>query len=239
MNPKSILIVEDEPDLREGLALNLSAEGFDVDTAATGTEGLEKARGGAHAIILLDLMLPGMPGLDVLRALRTEGLPTPVIVVSAKDAQTDKISCLDAGADDYVTKPFSLEELAARIKAVLRRSQEPTEEEPSGIHRFPGLTIDFRRFTVTRDGVEHQLSRFESEILRTLVARRGEVVTRRDLLMQVWGYKNVPHTRTVDNHVARLRKKVEDNPDSPVHVVTVHGIGYRFDSMPIEGGDES
>jgi DNA-binding response OmpR family regulator len=231
MSQPRILIVEDERDLREGLRHNLELDGYHVDEAANGTDGLEQAVHGEHSLIILDLMLPGMPGLEVLRALRDTGKATPVIILSAKDRDHDKVAGLELGADDYVTKPFGLAELSARIRAVLRRTA-PEEGGGREVYDFPGLRIDFKRFTVTRDGEEHQLSRYESEILRLLVTRQGEVVTRADLLTKVWGYVHLPTTRTVDNHVARLRKKVEKHADAPLHVLTVHGIGYKFVGVP-------
>jgi DNA-binding response OmpR family regulator len=228
----SILLVEDEPDLRAGLQHNLLLEGYQVDTAATGSEGLTKAIGSPPDLIVLDLMLPELSGLEVLRRLKDRGSRTPVIILSAKGLDQDKVAGLELGADDYVTKPFALPELSARIRAVLRRSRAPEADDGRQIHRFPDLVVDFKRFTATRDGVEHQLSRYEAEILRLLIRCRGQVVTRSDLLTKVWGYVHLPTTRTVDNHIARLRKKVEHNADQPIHIVTVHGIGYRFDSEP-------
>ncbi|MBK8100352.1 MAG: response regulator transcription factor [Planctomycetes bacterium] len=241
MNATRILVIEDEPDLREGLRHNLELEGFAIDTAADGKDGLRRARSDGLGLILLDLMLPGLSGLEVLRQLRDGGSVTPVIIVSAKGQDRDKVAGLELGADDYITKPFTLTELTARVRAVLRRAQAketPAVAAPAGVAtggavlRFPELTIDFKRFTVTRDGVEHQLSRYEAEILRMLVDRRGEVVSRQDLLRKVWGYVHLPTTRTVDNHIARLRKKLEDDVENPRHVVTVHGLGYRFESAP-------
>lgn len=226
-----LLVIEDEPDLREGLQHNLELDGFSVDTAATGTEGLEKALRGEWSLIVLDLMLPEVDGLKILERIRGKGDATPVIILSARGQDHEKVRGLELGADDYVTKPFALPELTARIRAVLRRTapQEPARE----VYEFPGLKVDFRRFTVTRDGKEHQLSRYEAEILRMLIKHQGEVVTRSDLLTKVWGYVHLPTTRTVDNHIARLRKKVERCPEHPEFVVTVHGIGYRFEP----GGD--
>ncbi|MBX3461605.1 MAG: response regulator transcription factor [Planctomycetes bacterium] len=231
-----ILVVEDEPDLRRGLQHNLELEGYKVDTAADGREGLRKARDGHPALVLLDLMLPGMSGLEVLRHLRETGHEMPIIIVSAKGQDRDKVQGLELGADDYLTKPFGLGELTARIRAVLRRTQTGAKaaagDRPAvaGVMQFPDLTIDWRRFSVLRDGVETQLSRYEAEILRMLVEHRGEVVSRQDLLRKVWGYVHLPTTRTVDNHIARLRKKIERDVENPVHVVTVHGLGYRFES---------
>ncbi len=229
---ESILVIEDEQDLREGLRHNLELDGYRVSTAATGREGLAMASSEKHSLLLLDLMLPELPGIEVLRKLREAGNRTPVIILSARGQDHDKVSGLELGADDYVTKPFGLAELSARIRAVLRRARPGTTEQKD-VYEFPNLRVDFKRFTVVRDGKEHQLSRFEAEILRLLIQRRGEVVTRSDLLTKVWGYVHLPTTRTVDNHIARLRKKVEKNADRPLHVVTVHGIGYRFESEPL------
>jgi DNA-binding response OmpR family regulator len=231
MNQLSILVIEDEPDLREGLQHNLELEGYAVDTAADGKVGLQKALDSSPSLILLDLMLPGLDGLEVLRRLRSEGRPTPVIVLSARGQDRDKIAGLELGADDYLTKPFGLAELTARMRAVLRRTQ-PRPQLPAAVLHFPDLTVDFKRFTVAKQGHERQLSRFEAEILRALIERRGEVVSREDLLRQVWGYVHLPTTRTVDNHIARLRKKIEIDVENPRHVITVHGLGYRFESEP-------
>jgi DNA-binding response OmpR family regulator len=236
-----ILVIEDEPDLRAGLQHNLELEGYRVLAAANGRDGLRKAREGQAALILLDLMLPEMPGLEVLRHLRDTGRETPVIIISARGQDADKVQGLELGADDYLTKPFGLSELLARIRAVLRRTQTGAkagagERQPvGGVMTFSrDLTVDWRRFTIVRDGTETQLSRYEAEILRMLIEHRGEVVSRQDLLRKVWGYVHLPTTRTVDNHIARLRKKLEHDVEKPVHVVTVHGLGYRFESELIE-----
>jgi len=235
-----ILVIEDEPDLRAGLEHNLELEGYVVETAADGREGLRKAREGTAALILLDLMLPIMPGLEVLRHLREIGRQTPIIIISAKGQDRDKVQGLELGADDYLTKPFGLSELTARIRAVLRRTQAGARagvgERPAigGVMKFPDLIVDWKRFTIVRDGQETQLSRYEAEILRMLIEHRGEVVSRQDLLRKVWGYVHLPTTRTVDNHIARLRKKLERDVENPVHVVTVHGLGYRFESQLLE-----
>jgi DNA-binding response OmpR family regulator len=235
-----ILVIEDEPDLRAGLQHNLELEGYKVTTAADGREGLRKAREGQASLLLLDLMLPEMSGLEVLKHLRETGHETPIIIISAKGQDRDKVQGLELGADDYLTKPFGLSELLARIRAVLRRTQTGAkagagkDSDIGGVMRFSNLTVDWRRFTVTRDDTEVQLSRYEAEILRMLIEHRGEVVSRQDLLRKVWGYVHLPTTRTVDNHIARLRKKLETDVENPVHVVTVHGLGYRFESTLIE-----
>ncbi len=231
----NILVIEDEPNLRDGLKHNLELDGYEVDTAATGTEGLSKAMQNGHTLILLDLMLPEVDGIEILRQLRGSGSNTPVIIISAKGMDHEKVTGLELGADDYVTKPFGLAELSARIRAVLRRtSGGATTTTKKDVFQFPDLIVDFKRFSVTRGDTEHQLSRYEAEILRMLIDHQGEVVTRGDLLSKVWGYVHLPTTRTVDNHIARLRKKVEQSPDEPRHVVTVHGIGYRFESTEID-----
>jgi two-component system alkaline phosphatase synthesis response regulator PhoP len=224
---ETILIIEDEKDMAEGLRYNLELEGFVVQIANDGKTGLARAREGKAALILLDLMLPGLPGLEVLRQLREAGMRTPVIVLTAKGQDHEKVAGLELGGDDYVTKPFRLAELLARIRAVLRRSK-PDEAPAADVFEFKSMKVDFRRYVVERDHEEHALSKFEAEILRLLIARRGEVVTRRDLLAKVWGYTNFPTTRTVDNHIARLRKKVEESADHPRYILTAHGIGYRF-----------
>lgn len=237
-----ILLIEDEPDLRAGLQHNLELEGFTVAASGDGKQGLRMAMADDPELILLDLMLPGLSGLEVLRQLRKAGHATPVIIVSAKGQDRDKVAGLELGADDYITKPFALTELLARIRAVLRRALPRAPSGPSTaasgdsapVLHFPNLTVDFKRFTVTRDGEEMQLSRYEAEILRMLIQRRGEVVSRQDLLRQVWGYVHLPTTRTVDNHIARLRKKLEHDVDAPIHVVTVHGLGYRFESKQLD-----
>ena len=240
MTETHILVIEDEPDLRSGLKHNLELEGYTVDTAADGREGLRKAREGKAALVLLDLMLPLMSGLEVLRHLREIGREIPVIIISAKGQDRDKVQGLELGADDYLTKPFGLSELTARIRAVLRRTQAGAKagvgdrSTTAGVMKFPELVVDWRRFTIVRDGEETQLSRYEAEILRMLIEHRGEVVSRQDLLRKVWGYVHLPTTRTVDNHIARLRKKLERDVEKPVHVVTVHGLGYRFESPLLE-----
>ena len=240
MTETHILVIEDEPDLRSGLKHNLELEGYTVDTAADGREGLRKAREGKAALVLLDLMLPLMSGLEVLRHLREIGREIPVIIISARGQDRDKVQGLELGADDYLTKPFGLSELTARIRAVLRRTQTGAKAgvgdrtATAGVMKFPELVVDWRRFTIVRDGEETQLSRYEAEILRMLIEHRGEVVSRQDLLRKVWGYVHLPTTRTVDNHIARLRKKLERDVEKPVHVVTVHGLGYRFESPLLE-----
>lgn len=223
----TVLIVDDERNLVEGLRFNLELEGYDVESAFDGHEAIHKASESPPSLMLLDVMMPEVSGLKVLETLRERGNRTPIILLTAKSQPEDKVLGLELGADDYVTKPFGLPELLARIRAVLRRTSE-TEAPLSEVFQFGELTIDFRRYVVVRDEEEFALSRFESEILRYLVAHADEVVTRGDLLTKVWGYVNLPTTRTVDNHIARLRKKVEGSRETPRYIHTVHGIGYRF-----------
>ncbi len=235
-NSPRLLLIEDEPDLRAGLVHNLSLDGYAVETADNGRAGLTRAQSAAFSLILLDLMLPELSGIEVLRQLRADGHNTPVIILSAKGQDQDKVTGLELGADDYVTKPFGIAELTARIRAVLRRTERRpvAKNQDRDVWVFARIEIDFKRFVVRRDDQEFQLSRFEAEVLKLLLAQRGQVVTRGDLLTKVWGYVHLPTTRTVDNHIARLRKKVEHDVDNPTYVVTVHGIGYRFDAEPVE-----
>ena len=228
---EKILIIEDQKDLAEGLRYNLEHEGFEAQVANDGKTGLALALECDAALILLDLMLPGVPGLELLRKLREEGVPTPVIILTAKGQDQDKVTGLEMGADDYVVKPFGVPELIARVRAVLRRTR-PDESPQATVLKVKDVELNFKRYVVVRRGKEYALSRFEAEILKVLIARRGEVVTRKDLLSKVWGYKFFPTTRTVDNHIARLRKKVEHEPDNPELILTAHGIGYRF--IPVE-----
>jgi len=230
-DPCTVLVVDDEKALADGLKFNLEHEGYAVEVLNDGDSAVHRLSGpDAVSLCLLDIMMPGRSGLDVLEELRDAGDRTPIILLTAKSQPEDKVRGLELGADDYVTKPFGLPELLARIRAVLRRAypDEPEIEE-TPIHEFDGMAIDFKRYVVVRGAEEFGLSRFESEILRYLLSHKNEVVTRRDLLTKVWGYTNLPTTRTVDNHIARLRKKVEEVPEEPRFIQTVHGIGYKFE----------
>lgn len=223
----TILVVDDEKDLAQGLKYNLELEDYDVLLAHDGEEALQKIDSDNPDLVLMDVMMPGMNGLKALQVLREKGNRVPVIMLTAKSQQEDKVTGLQIGADDYVTKPFGIEELMARVRALLRRAK-PDTEPAAEIFDFGDLSVDFKRYVVIRDGEEHGLSKFESEILRFLIAHKDEVVTRKDLLSKVWGYTNLPTTRTVDNHIARLRKKVESVADHPKRILTMHGIGYCF-----------
>ncbi len=224
---KRILIIEDELDLIKGLKLNLSDEGFEVDSAVTGTEGLRKAIEEAPDIIILDIMLPEMDGLEVCRKLRQKNIGIPVIMLTAKGEEIDRVVGLEIGADDYITKPFSIRELIARIKARLRYT-ETERKSVAELYSFGDFEIDFNKFKVKRKGKELDLTSLELNILKYFINHSGEVVSRNDLLNKIWGYERYPTTRTIDNHILKLRKKIEDNPSHPRHIISVYGGGYRF-----------
>ena len=221
-----ILVIEDDPAILRGLADNLGCESHDVVTAGDGERGYALARTAKPDLIVLDLMLPRMSGYELCQKLRAEGVTTPIVMLTARGDEADRIVGLDLGADDYITKPFSVRELLARIRAVLRRAQVQIAL-PAEL-RFGNVTVDFRRFEAQKNGRPLELTRKEFGLLRLLAARAGEPVTRDDLLNQVWGYDATPTTRTVDNHVASLRAKLEDTPSDPQHLFTVHGVGYKW-----------
>jgi two-component system, OmpR family, alkaline phosphatase synthesis response regulator PhoP len=222
-----VLLVEDEAGLRLTLTDRLRAEGYVVDTAVDGEEGTARAADGAYDLIVLDVMLPKMNGFDVCRALRQRGLDTPILILTARGQVADKVVGLKLGADDYLTKPFETIELMARLEALLRR--RPHGPRPGGdTYRFGGIVVDFRRAEVTRDGRRVELSAREFKLLKHLIEHRGATLSRDALLADVWGYDEMPLTRTVDVHVAGLRQKLETNPRSPEFILTVHGLGYKF-----------
>jgi len=221
-----ILIIEDEPDMVLGLRKNLEWDGFEVIAAADGEAGLAGALSERPDLILLDLMLPRLSGLDVCRRLRKSGVNTPVIMLTARGQEIDKILGLEIGADDYVTKPFSVRELIARVRALLRRSAR--EEPHPDVYRFDDIELNFERHQAQKRGQPLELSPREFGMLKYFLQHRGETVTRDQLLDEVWGYDNFPLTRTVDNHIARLRQKIENNPAEPEHIITVHRVGYKF-----------
>jgi DNA-binding response OmpR family regulator len=222
-----VLIVEDDPVILKGLAESLTFEGYEVLTAEDGKAGYQACETHKPDILLLDVMLPKISGLDLCRRLRQEGMQKPILMLTARSSETDRVVGLDLGADDYVTKPFSLPELMARVRALLRRSQ--IQSSTPDYLRFGDVEIDFRAYEATRRGNVVQLTRKEFEILRLLGARVGNVVTREQLLNEVWGYDSYPATRTVDNHIATLRAKLEEDPAEPDYIRTVHGIGYKLD----------
>jgi len=220
-----ILVVDDEPQMVRGLVDNLRFEGYQTLAAASGREALAVADAEAPDVILLDVMMPGMSGWDVCRELRARGVAVPIIMLTARGEETDRVKGLELGADDYVTKPFGLRELLARIRAVLRR---PGPRQGPEVYAFGDVRLHLRARLAFKGGREVKLTRKEFDLLRYLVEFRGEVVTRDRLLDEVWGYEHFPTTRTVDTHVLRVRQKFEDDPERPRHIVTVHGQGYRF-----------
>jgi DNA-binding response OmpR family regulator len=224
---EKILIIEDEEDLVKGLKLNLEDEGYKVVWASDGERGLERVFNEKPELIILDIMLPKKDGLEVCRHLREKKIGTPIIMLTAKGEEIDKVVGLEIGADDYITKPFSIRELLARIKAHLRREQRGPRSIPD-ITTFGDTEIDFNHLKIRRTGKEWDLTSLEAEILRYFLSRPGEVVRRDDLLDKIWGYEKFPTTRTIDNHILKLRKKIEKDPAHPRHILSVYGEGYRF-----------
>jgi DNA-binding response OmpR family regulator len=221
-----VLIVEDDPAILRGLADNLKFEKYDVLTATDGEAGYQLQHTQNPDLIVLDLMLPRMTGLELCRKLRTEGQQVPILMLTARGEEADRVVGLDLGADDYVTKPFSVMELLARIRALLRRTNS-SKSLPNDLS-FGDVEIDFLRYVARRFGKTVEMTRKEFAILRLLGSRTGEVVTRDELLNEVWGIESYPVTRTVDNHIAGLRAKLEADPARPVYIRTVHGVGYQF-----------
>ena len=222
-----ILVVEDDPAILRGLTDNLRFDGHDVASVGDGYSAYKRIREQpAFDLVLLDVMLPAMSGFDVCRRARADGVQTPIIMLTARGEESDRVLGLDVGADDYVTKPFAVRELLARVRAVLRRTQ-PSSGALDAV-RTEGLAIDFRSYEARRDGEPLALTRKEFGVLRYLASRAGEVIRRDELLGQVWGYESDVSTRTVDNHIASLRQKLEMDPRSPRHLLTVHGVGYKW-----------
>jgi two-component system alkaline phosphatase synthesis response regulator PhoP len=227
MTARRILLVEDEPGLVLTLRDRLTKEGYAVDTAEDGPSGLEKASTESFDLIILDVMLPGKSGFDVCRDLRQRGFQKPILMLTARGQLSDKVVGLKLGADDYLTKPFEMMELLARVEALLRRS--PTGAAvATGTYRFGEVEVDFRRAEVTRDGKPIELSALELKLLRYFIEHRGATLSRQELLNEVWGYDAMPGSRTVDVHVSWLRQKLEANPSHPELIVTIHGLGYKF-----------
>jgi two-component system alkaline phosphatase synthesis response regulator PhoP len=224
---KRILLVEDEAGLVLTLSDRLTAEGYLVESVGEGDAALEKARAEPFDLVILDVMLPGMNGFDVCRELRKGGSETPILFLTARGEVTDKVVGLKLGGDDYLTKPFDMQELTARVEALLRRAPVA---EASGVERyhFGDVEIDFRKAEVTRAGQPIDLSALEFKLLQYFIEHRGATLSRDELLNRVWGYDAMPYSRTVDVHVSGLRQKIEPNPGKPRYVVTVHRLGYKF-----------
>ena len=222
----TILVIEDDLKILRGLEMNLRFEGYTVLSAADGHEGLKKALEEQADLLLLDLMLPGLSGYDICRKVRERKPDLPIVMLTARGEEIDKVAGLDLGADDYVTKPFGVSELMARIRAVLRR----TEAQGQGLepYSFGNVTLDFRKYQAEVGGKAVELSAREFDLMRYLIEHAGDAVHRSDLLDKVWGYDVTPTTRTVDSFVLDLRKKLEADPSHPVHILSVRGVGYKF-----------
>lgn len=224
----SILIVEDDPFIRQGLEIALLKAGYSVHTAPSAEEGRVAVEEVSPDLLILDLMLPGRSGLELCRSLRALGNDLPILMLTALADESDRVLGFDLGADDYVTKPFSLKELVARVRALLRRSGHGETADSLDEIVFGPARVNFKQFTAMKSGESVRLPAKAFGLLRTLVARGGDVLTREELLEEVWGFGAMPTTRTVDNHVAMLRAALEAEPAEPRHILTVHGVGYRF-----------
>lgn len=222
---KKILIIEDEPDMLKGLKDNLEFEGYNIDTAAEGQTGLDKILQNHYDLVLLDVMLPQISGFDICKKARKDGIETPIILLTAKGEEIDKVLGLELGADDYITKPFSLRELLARVKAILRRSANDTAGD---IVRIGNLQVNFKNFEVKSGDEDIKMSHKEFEVLHYLYTNAGKTVDRDDLMDKVWGINYDITTRTVDNFILKLRQKIEADSNNPKIILTVHGIGYKM-----------
>jgi DNA-binding response OmpR family regulator len=221
-----ILVIEDEPEMQRGLRDNLEFEGYDVEIAGDGKRGLDALLTKTFDLVLLDVMLPGLSGFDVCKNARAQGVSIPIIMLTAKGEEVDKVLGLEFGADDYITKPFSLRELLARVKAALRRTSGTNIA--GGKITIGMLNVDFESYTATKKGKEVALTSKEFDILRYLWQHQKKVVSRDNLLTHVWGYDESITSRTVDNFIVKLRKNIEKDPSHPKHIITVHGTGYKL-----------
>jgi len=227
MSRARILLVEDETNLRRTLTDLLKADGYTVESSGDGMDAQQLAMSQPYDLIILDVMLPSRNGFDVCRHLRKSGVNTPILMLTARSELNNKVQGLKAGADDYLTKPFETPELQARVEALLRRTAGGPRQELR-TYDFDGIHVDFTTARVSKNGKETALGERECRLLRYLIERKGAVLSRDELLQDVWGYKSIPLTRTVDVHIAWLRQKIEDDPKNPHYIVTVHGQGYRF-----------
>ena len=224
--PAKILVVEDEPNMVAGLRDNFEFEGYEVITARDGVDGLQRALDESPDLVVLDVMMPRLSGLEVCRQLRAKRASIPIIMLTARGQEVDKVVGLELGADDYVTKPFSIRELLARVKAILRRTAVVPKDQDQ--HSFGDVEVDLQRCRVVRSGKAIDISSTEFELLKYFICHSGETLSRDRLLEDVWGYDNYPTTRTIDTHLVRLRQKLEPDPEQPQYFLTVHGTGYRF-----------
>jgi len=221
-----ILIIEDDPAISKGLEESLKDQKYQVICEGTGESGYRRAKSERLDLIILDLILPDKDGMDICRNLRKEGYDVPILMLTNRRDEMDKVLGFELGADDYVTKPFSLRELSARIKAILRRKSDIGKEIET--FSFGDITLDFRKLEASKSGEQIKLSLREFEVLKYFIRHEGEVITRDMLLDEVWGYETFPTTRTVDNYILMIRKKIEDNPSDPKHILTFHSAGYKF-----------
>lgn len=225
---KTILVIEDDISILRGLKDTLTFEGYEVLTSSNGNDGLNMAIKNQINMLLLDIMLPGMNGYEICRKLKNEKPDLPIIMITARGTEIDKITGLDFGADDYITKPFSIPELLARVRAVFRRTLENNKDLEK--YSFGDVTINFIKFQAFVSNEEVKLSSREFAIMKYLIEHEGDVIHRYELLDKVWGYDVIPTTRTVDNYILDLRKKMEENPSSPKHIISIRGVGYKFEA---------
>lgn len=225
-----LLLVEDEQSLSKVIQLNLEMEDYEVVLARDGASAIDKFNSEHFDLVILDLMLPRLNGMDFLQSIRVKNADTPVIIISAKDTSSDRIKGLKSGADDYLVKPFEMEELLIRIQKLLERKSGMAERIQSDIFTFADCEINFKTYTARKAGKEIQLSQKETHILKFLISNKNMVLSRPEILKAVWGYDVYPSTRTIDNFIALLRKNLEDDPKNPKHIKSVHGVGYKFDA---------
>jgi DNA-binding response OmpR family regulator len=228
---KKILIIEDEESIRMALEDDFLQEGYEVNTASEGIDGLDKAENKELDMIILDIMLPGMSGFEICKKLRSKNIQTPIIMLTAKGQEIDRVVGLEIGADDYVTKPFSPRELQAWVKSIFRRVDASLEMDIKDMFFYKGLKVDFRQYECYKDDEKISLTLHEFELLKYLVRNRGRVIDRDELLDEVWGRDVVVSPRTVDTHMANLRKKIEEEADNPQLIISVRGIGYKIPPM--------
>ncbi len=224
-NKYKIALIEDDQSVRTSLVLNLELEGYQIFTAENGQEGIALIEKECPDVVITDVMLPVMDGMQMCRELRNKGNSTPIIMLTARTEEVDKVLGLELGADDYIAKPFGVRELLARVKALLRRSIQTLEITT---YQFGDISIDFKAYQAKKKEEPLELSAREYRLLKYLIGKIGDVVSRDELLDEVWGYNSYPTTRTVDNHIAKLRQKIEPNITVPRHILTIHGVGYKF-----------